>query len=378
MEQQKSNRRIPTVVIGGGQAGLATGYHLAQRGLPFIILDAHNRVGEAWRKRWDSLRTFTPARFSSLPGMAFPGRLDLCPTKDEVADYLESYAAHFHLPVRVNSKVLRVWRDGQHFSVETGTDIWQADNVIVAMANFQQPRVPDFAAQLHPAITQLHSHHYRNASQLQPGDVLVVGAGNSGADIAMDVAKTHKTWMAGKESGHIPVRIDTFFARHIFFRFIRFVGHHVLTLATPIGRKNRPKLLTQTTPLVRVKPQNLVDAGVQRVPRVIATKNGKPLLQDGRSLDVQNVLWCTGYLPGFSWIDLPVFDETGLPRQHRGAVAEAPGLYFVGLHFQYAMSSATLLGVGRDAKWVVRALESQERRRATVPVPARAPREAYS
>lgn len=378
MEQQKTIRRIPTVVIGGGQAGLATGYHLAQRGLPFIILDAHPRVGDAWRNRWDSLRTFTPARFAGLPGMPFPGRSDLCPTKDEVADYLESYAAHFHLPVRVNSKVRRAWKDGQHFFVETPTDLWQADNVIVAMANYQHPRVPKFAAQLDPAIIQIHSHDYRNPSQLLPGEVLVVGAGNSGADIAIELAKTHKTWMAGKESGHIPVHIDTFFARHFFFRFVRFVGHHVLTLATPIGRKNRPKLLTQATPLVRVKPQDLLHAGIQRVPRVIAVQNGRPLLQDGRALAVNNVIWCTGYDSGFSWIDLPVFDDTGLPRHDRGVVTEAPGLYFVGLHFQYAMSSATLIGVGRDAKWVVGALESQERRRATVLAPARVPGAVYS
>ena len=354
------------------------GYHLAQRGLRFIILDAHPRIGDAWRNRWDSLRTFTPAHFASLPGMSFPKHIKQCPTKDEVADYLESYAEHFHLPVQVSSKVRRVWKEGQRFLVETQSELWHTDNVIVAMSNYQRPRVPDFAKQLDPAITQLHSHYYRNASQLQPGDALVVGAGNSGADIAIDLAKDRKTWMAGKESGHIPPRIDTFFAQHIFFRLVRFVGHHVLTLATPIGRKNRPKLLHQATPLVRVKPKDLLAAGVQRVPRVVATHNGRPLLQDGRSLDVKNIVWCTGYNPDFSWIDLPVFDDTGLPRHHRGVISEAPGLYFVGLHFQFAMSSATLIGVGRDAKWVVSALESQERRSNFVKAPVRTPRQAYS
>jgi len=377
MAEQKAVRRIPTVVIGGGQAGLTVGYMLAERGLPFVILDASARVGDAWRNRWDSLRVFTPARYASLPGLRFPARGTGSPTKDEIADYLESYAKHFRLPVRLNTTVERVWKEENRFFVETGTERWEADNVIVAMANYQQPKVPSFAQKLDGGVRQLHAQDYRNPAQLQNGEVLVVGAGNSGADIAMDVVQTHKTWMAGKESGHIPLRIDTFFVQHFFFRLVRFMGHHVMSLATPIGRKNRSKLLYRATPLIRVKPGDLLAAGVKRVPRVVDVQDGRPLLQDGRVLDVKNVIWCTGYHPGFSWIDVPVFDEKGQPKHDRG-VAQIPGLFFVGLHFQYAMSSATFIGVGRDAKWVVNILAAREKRNSRVGALAGVPRAAYS
>jgi putative flavoprotein involved in K+ transport len=351
--------RVHTIVIGGGQAGLSVGYHLAQRGINFLILDAHNRIGNAWRNRWDSLRLFTPARYVDLPGMRYPGRGDAFPTKDQIADYLEAYAEHFKLPVQSGVKVDRLSKKGDHFLVQAGTLRYEADNVIVAMANYQVPKVPTFAGELDPGIVQLHSQDYRNPSQLQDGGVLVVGMGNSGADIAFEVAQSHAAWISGRESGHIPFPIDTWFARYVAFRFVRFFGHHVLTLSTPIGRKARPKLLTQAAPLIRVKPQDLIDAGVEQVGRVVGLEHGRPLLEGGRALEVKNVIWCTGYEPGFSWIDLPVFSKDGRPVHERGVSKKVPGLYFVGLHFQYAMTSATLVGIGRDAEFVVNALEAR-------------------
>lgn len=348
--------RIPTIVIGGGQAGLAVGYHLAKRGLPFLILDAGARVGDAWRNRWDSLRLFTPARYTGLPGLRFPARGDALPTKEEMADYLESYAKHFDLPVRTGVKVERLSRQGERFRVTAGPLEFESDQVVVAMANYQVPRVPSFAGDLDPEITQLHSHEYRNPSQLQPGGVLIVGVGNSGADIGIEVASTHQTWISGKESGHIPVRVDSALSRFVISRVVRFIGHHVLTVRTPIGRKLRPKLLSRTTPLVRVKPNDLTDAGIERVPKVLGARNGRPLLDDDRSLDVQNVIWCTGYDPGFTWIDLPVFDEQMRPTHECGVVDRVPGMYFVGLHYLYSMTSATLMGVGRDAGRVAGAI----------------------
>ena len=353
--------RVHTIVIGGGQAGLAVGYHLAQRGINFLILDAHNRIGNAWRNRWDSLRLFTPARYVELPGMRYPGRSDAFPTKDQIADYIEAYAEHFKLPVQSGVKVDRLSKVGDYFLVQAGKLRYEADNVIVAMANYQVPKVPAFARDLDPGIVQLHSQDYRNPSQLRDGGVLVVGMGNSGADIAIEVAQSHPTWIAGKESGHIPFPIDTWFARYIAFRFVRFFGHHVLTLDTPIGRKARPKMLAQAAPLIRVKPKDLIDAGVEQVGRVVGLEDGRPLLEGGRTLDVKNVIWCTGYEPGFSWIDLPVFGEGGHPVHDRGVSKKVPGLYFVGLHFQYAMSSATLIGIGRDAEFVVDALDARSR-----------------
>jgi len=348
-----------TVVIGGGQAGLSVGYHLAKRGIPFVILDAHPRVGDAWRNRWDSLRLFTPSRYAGLPGFPFPGRGDAFLTKDEVADYLESYAQRFHLPVKNGVKVDSLSKEGQRFVTTAGDLRFESANVVVAMANYQVPRVPDFARELDPAVVQLHSHDYRNPSQLRDGGVLVVGVGNSGADIGLEVAQSHPTWMSGKESGHIPFRIETFLASNFLVRLVRFVGHHVLTVSTPIGRKVRPKLLSKAAPLVRVKPQDLIDAGIERVPRVVGVRSGRPLLANDRTLDVNNVIWCTGYHPGFAWIKMPIFGEDGRPVHERGIVHGMPGMYFVGLHFLYAMSSASLIGVSRDAERVVKALASR-------------------
>jgi putative flavoprotein involved in K+ transport len=348
-----------TVVIGGGQAGLSVGYHLAKRGIPFVILDAHPRVGDAWRNRWDSLRLFTPSRYAGLPGFPFPGRGDAFLTKDEVADYLESYAQRFHLPVKNGVKVDSLSKEGQRFVTIAGDLRFESANVVVAMANYQVPRVPDFARELDPAVVQLHSHDYRNPSQLRDGGVLVVGVGNSGADIGLEVAQSHPTWMSGKESGHIPFRIETFLARNFLVRLVRFVGHHVLTVSTPIGRKVRPKLLSKAAPLVRVKPQDLIDAGIERVPRVVGVRSGRPLLANDRTLDVNNVIWCTGYHPGFAWIKMPIFGEDARPVHERGIVHGLPGMYFVGLHFLYAMSSASLIGVSRDAERVVKALASR-------------------
>ncbi len=349
-------KRIHTIVIGGGQAGLSVGYHLAKRGIPFRILDASERIGDAWRNRWDSLKLFTPAQYVDLPGMPYQARGDGFPTKQEIADYIETYAKRFHLPVQSGARVERLSKQGDRFQIETRGERFEAENVVVAMANYQEPKLPAFAHDLDPSIVQLHSHHYRNPSQLQEGGVLVVGVGNSGADIGIEVARTHPTWIAGKETGFIPFPIDSLFARLVMFRVVRFIGHYVLSVATPFGRKMRPKLLTRATPLVRVKPKDLEHAGVIRVPRVAGVRDGKPLLEDGRTLDVRNVIWCTGYHPGFSWIDLPVFGENGAPMHESGIVARVPGLYFVGLHYLYSMSSATLIGVGRDAERIAKAI----------------------
>jgi putative flavoprotein involved in K+ transport len=347
---------VDTLVIGGGQAGLSVGYYLAERGIPFQILDASPRIGDAWRNRWDSLRLFTPARYVTLPGMPMQARGDYFPSKDDMADYLKSYAANFRLPVASGIRVDKLWKEGGRFVAAAGSRRFEANNVVVAMANYQSPRVPKFAAEIDPSVVQLHAHEYRNPGQLQDGNVLVVGVGNSGADIAIDVAKSHPTFLAGKESGHIPFRIETFLARFVLVRLIRFIGHHVLSVATPIGRKKRPEMLHRAAPLVRVKPQDLIDSGIERVERVAGAREGKPLLEGGRTLDVRNVIWCTGYEPGFSWIDLPVFGGDGHPLHERGIAQSIPGLYFVGLHFLYSMTSATVTGISRDAKRIVDAI----------------------
>jgi putative flavoprotein involved in K+ transport len=356
-DERGGREGFDVIVVGGGQAGLSVGYHLSRRNLRFVILDAEERIGDTWRKRWDSLRLFTPARFDGLDGMPFPGSPDDFPTKDEMGDYLEAYATRFHLPVRTSSRVDRLWREDGLFVVRTGGRELEAPQVVVAMANYQRPRVPAFADELRGDIVQLHSAEYRNPSQLREGGVLLVGAGNSGSEIAMELARSHEVFMSGRDTGHIPFRIEGFAGRVLLVRLVlKGLFHRVLTVRTPIGRKVRPTVIAQGGPLIRVKPRDLEAAGVVRVPRTAGVEDGRPRLEDGRVLDVTNVVWCTGFHPGFSWIDLPILDERGEPRHEAGRATGEPGLYFVGLHFLYALSSAMIHGVGRDAARIVDAV----------------------
>jgi len=346
--------RVETIIIGAGQAGLSVGYHLARRGRQFLVLEANERVGDSWRMRWDSLRLFTPARYDALDGMPFPSSPGYFPTKDEMGDYLASYASQFQLPVRTGQAVTSLTRDGDRYLVVTDGARYEAKHVIVAMATFQRPRLPGFATDLDPSIIQLHSSEYRNLTQLQPGGVLIVGAGNSGAELALETVRGgHQTWVSGRDVGRIPFRFGGLPRMLLTRIMLRVVFHRVMTIDTPIGRRARPKMMAHATaPLIRATPDVLAAGGVQRVARTAGAQNGRPLLEDGRVLDVANVIWSTGFEPGFSWIDLPVFDADGEPRHDRGVVRDEPGLYFVGLHFLYTMSSTMIHGVGRDANHV--------------------------
>jgi putative flavoprotein involved in K+ transport len=360
-----NHETFDVVVIGGGQAGLATGYFLAQRGLRFVILDANERIGDAWRKRWDSLRLFSPAKLDALPGMRFPAPPDSFPTKDEMGDYLEAYAARFELPVRTRTKVERLSKLSEGtFLVETSQGRIYAEQVIVAMASYQGARIPPFARELDPGIVQVHAGEYKNPSQLRDGAVLLVGAGNSGAEIAMELSKSRTTWMSGRDVGEIPFELGGFWSRLVLTWFVfRVVFHRLLTVKTPMGRKMREVMLKQGGPLIRTRTSDLDAVGVKRVPRVAGVSGGRPVLEDGRVLDVASIVWCTGFHAGLSWIDLPIFDEEGRPR-HQSGVAQAEGLYFVGQMFLHAASSTMIHGVGRDAERIVRTVAA----RAAMPV----------
>jgi len=340
--------RYETVVIGAGQAGLAAGHHLATRDADFVILSAESRIGDNWRRRWDSLRLFTPARYSALPGMHFPAPPNHLADKDEVGDYLERYADHFDLPVRLDTRVQGVAWDGEHYLIDIGDDttLLEADNVIVATGAFQRPLIPGVAARLSCNIHQVHSSEYRSPFVLPDGPVLVVGAGNSGAQIALELSRYRKVWLAGRDTGHVPRSV---LGRDI-FRWIWPVMRRA-TLDTRLGRRMRARTRSGGDALIGIPEREIRNAGVLRVGRVEAERGGQPVC-GGSVLEPQVVVWCTGFAPDYSWIDVPVFGSDGFPRHVRGVVPDAPGLFFLGLRFQHRMSSSLIGGVGDDAEFI--------------------------
>ena len=346
------------IVIGGGQAGLSVGHHLARQGVRFVILEGYPRIGDSWRTRWDSLRLFTPARYDGLDGLRFPAPPHSFPTKDEMADYLEAYAKHFQLPVRTGTRVERLTREGDRYVVIAGGRRLEADHVVVAMASYQRPRVPAFAQDLDPRIVQMKSLDYRRPGQLPPGDVLVVGAANSGAEIALDLVRSgRRVWLSGRNPGEVPFPIENPLVKRVVLPILfRVVFHRILTVDTPVGRKARPDFMKKGLPLIRTKFAHLAAAGVTLAPRTEGVSGGRPKLADGTVLDVASVVWCTGFDIGRQWIDLPVFDDHDEPIQHKGIVPDEPGLYFVGPHFMYSASSTMIHGIGRDAQRVAAAI----------------------
>ncbi|MFE4197445.1 flavin-containing monooxygenase [Paenarthrobacter sp. NPDC056912] len=323
------------------------------KGRDFVILDQNARAGDAWRQRWDSLHLFTPAKYDGLPGAHFPGDRLAFPSKDELADYFEEYVRRFDLPFIPNVRVEDVRPADEGFAVSSRDRVWHARNVVVATGGHQLPKTPRFATEVDPAVLQLHSQDYRNPGQLRAGPVLIVGLGNSGAEIALEVGRTHPTLVAGKPSGELPVRHGRTAARFA-LPIVRFLGLYVLNYNTPVGRKAAPGFKSMAAPLIRTKTKELGAAGIDLVPRVAGVADGKPVLEDGRILDVSTIIWCTGYHEDYSWLKLPALDPIGEPRQTRGVAHDVSGLYFIGQEFLFAAASATLPGVSRDARYLAR------------------------
>ena len=322
------SEKLDTIVIGAGQAGL-------------------------------SIRC-------NLPGLSLGGGYRF-PSKDELLDYLERYVATFELPVRLGVKVDGLFREGSGFRVTTGAQAFDADHVILAIGVHRVPRTPDLADDLSEDIVQLHSADYRNPGQLAPGPVLLVGAGNSGAEIAMDLASTHQVLMAGRTVGEIPIDIRNWQGR-LMFPVLWWVWEHILTERTKPGRKVQAEIIQgKGDPWIRQKEKDIQQAGVERTSRITGVVDGQPQNEDGEVLDVANVIWCTGFEKDFGWIELPGLDSTGRLDQERGAVVGQPGLYVLGQEFQYMFNSHTVGGVGKDAAYVVEHLDRE---------PARAPRES--
>jgi putative flavoprotein involved in K+ transport len=351
--------RYEIVVVGGGQAGLAMGHALARQGRRFVILDASPRVGHVWRTRWDSLTLFTPARYSALPGLAFPGDPERYPRKDEVADYLERYVATFDLPVRLGERVvaLRPTPEGAGFEIDTATARYGADQVVVATGPFQLPFVPDIAQGLSPDVVQLHSSEYRNPDRLPPGDVLVVGGGNSGVQIAAELATTRRTTLSvGARLRRLPER---FLGRSVFW-WLEKAGIMDITVGSRLGRRmSRTDVLIGDSPEILARERRVrVVGGVERC------DGDRVYTRDGEELRVNVVVWATGFRSDYRWIEAPVLDGSGLPIHRRG-VTNLPGLYFLGLPWQHTRGSALIGWVGRDAAHLADRIEAERRRLAS-------------
>jgi putative flavoprotein involved in K+ transport len=339
-----------TIVVGGGQSGLAAGYYLNHKGDNFIILDENARIGETWRNRWDSLRLFTPSQNDHLPGMKFPKPDFYFPTKDEAADYLEAYANQFKLPVQYGLRVDSLQRNDNGFKLTSGNSDYHTRNVIVATGAFRTPYTPAIAKELDPGIFQMHSADYRKPTDLSGKNILVVGAGNSGSEIALELAKaSKKVWLAGRDVGRIPAdSLGKILGGKPYWWFMR----NVMTIRTPIGRRMKSIIFNQGDPLIRARRQELAEAGVEFTPRLMGSVEGKPQLESGRVLPAEGVIWATGYRPNYGWINLSAFEASGLPHHQRGVVPEIPGLYFLGLRFQTGLTSSLMGGVGDDAKFI--------------------------
>jgi putative flavoprotein involved in K+ transport len=351
-----TTRQREVVVIGGGQAGLAIGYLLAQQGRRFTILEAAGEPAAAWRTRWDSLKLFTPVRYDSLPGLAFPGDPDSYPGGDDVVAYLTDYARRFELPVELNSRVRSVRpRDGR-FLVELADRTYEADQVVVATGPFQVPFTPAIAADLSSEVAQLHSADYRSPGGLPPGAALVVGGGNTGFQIAAELAQSREVHLAvGARQTPLPQRI---LGRDL-FRYLQATGLMNKTVTSRIGQRIKDR-----ETLIGSSPRRARRQGIRMRPRATGAQGSTVTFADGSEVVVDAVVWATGFRLDHSFVELPVFDARGQVRHQRG-VTELPGLYFLGLPWQHTRGSALIGWVKDDAAFVAQRIGAFARSHAT-------------
>jgi putative flavoprotein involved in K+ transport len=351
--------RREVVVVGGGQAGLAIGYHLGQQGRDFTILEAAAEPAAAWRRRWDSLRLFTPARYDSLPGLAFPGDPNRYPSRDDVAAYLTDYARHFDLPVELGSPVRAIRKAGDRYLVELDDRRYEAEQVVIATGPFQVPFVPAIADRLGPEVAQLHSTSYQSPDALPDGPVLVVGGGNTGFQIAEELSGSREVHLSiGSRQTPLPQRI---LGRDLFW-YLDATGLIRKTTDSRIGRRmaGRDTLIGSSPRAIRRRH------GVELHDRAVDAAGSSVSFSDGTQVDVAAVIWATGFRVDHSWIDLPVFDEEGR-LMHRRGVTQSPGLYFLGLSWQHTRGSALLGWVKDDAEYIAQQINSLPRSAPTEP-----------
>ena len=342
------------VVIGAGQAGLTMGYHLAQQGRRFVVLERSDSVASAWRERWESLTLFTPRRYSALPGLPFPGDPDGYPTRDEVIEYLERYAKTFELPIEFNSNVRRLAREDGRFVLEVDGRTITVDQVVVATGPFQTPFIPKLAEDLATDVWQAHSTGYQRPSDVPEGTVLVVGGGNTGFQIAKELSSTQKVILSvGTRQKPLPQRV----AGRDLFWWLTKTGLIHKTVDSRLGQR-----LKDRDTLIGSSPRKLKRRyGVELKPRAIAASGRTVRFEDGGEVEVDAVIWATGYRPDYSWIDLPIFDENGRLRHRRG-VTDVPGLYFLGITWQWTRGSALIGWVKDDAGFIAQEIAAYRER----------------
>ena len=344
---------LDVVVVGGSQAGLAMAWHLANEGLRFVVLEAGPEIGHSWRSRWDSLTLFTPTQYDALPGMPFPGPPDSYPTKDPVAGYLQAYAAAFDVPVRLNARVTDLIRAAEGFQIRAGDGVFRARQVVAATGPFQVLFVPPAAQRLDDSVTQLHSAGYRNPRALPAGPVLVVGGGNSGFQIAEELAATRPVDLSiATRAPMLPQRLG---GKDLFWWLTR-LGLMRVTAESRLGRRLR----TRPDFIIGSSRRRLKAAGVRFRPAVVSTEGRTVRFADGSRLDAGIVIWATGYRPDYSWIHIPDVVRDGQVIHRRG-VTDVPGLYFLGLPWQHTRGSALLGFVHEDAAYLAGLITSHAR-----------------
>ncbi|RAS80914.1 flavin-containing monooxygenase [Priestia endophytica] len=334
------------IIIGSGQAGLSMGYYLKKTALSFVIIDQNTRIGDTWRNRYDSLTLFTLPLYSSLPGLRLKKERNCMPTKDDIADYLENYAKTFSLPVQLGIHVKNVSKIDDFFSLETNKGVVEARTLVVATGPFHTPRIPSFSKKLSKDIVQLHSSSYKNPSQLKDGNVLVVGAGNSGAQIAVELANTPKTYLS--TSGKLRFLPLFIMNKNIFWWFDK-IGILKATRDSFIGRK----LQLYGDPIFRTQLKTKMKAGLVHLrERTKTASENEVIFADASPLKVDNIIWATGFRPNYDWLNLPnLVDKQGNIIHKRG-ITQQKGVFFLGLPWQYRRGSSLLEGVGKDAYYL--------------------------